>query len=220
MARTGIYGIVNTATGKWYVGQAEDIERRWAKHLYELRTGTHHSEKLQRSYEKHREDAFLFFVLEECPVDLLDDREVFWIAEKNSFSNGYNMTSGGGGVRGWKMPEEARGKISSALKRNAYWRGKKQPEELNRRRSLALMGEKNHNFGRSPSEETREKLRKAHKGRQPPNKRKVRCIETGAIYESAKAAALLLGLDHSSLTKCCRGERELCGGCHWEVYRQ
>lgn len=220
MANAGIYGIVNTKTGKWYVGQAEDIKRRWGKHLRELRSGTHHSEKLQRSYEKHREGAFLFFILEECSIGELDAREIFWIAEKDSFRNGYNMTCGGGGVRGWAMPEAARKKISAALKCSAHWLGKKQPEHLNRRRSLALMGEKNHNFGKSPSEETREKMRKAHKGQQPPNKRKVRCIETGIIYESAKAAALQLGLDHSSITKCCRGERELCGGFHWEVHNQ
>lgn len=217
-AKTGIYGIQNTVTGKWYVGQAEDIYKRWGKHRRELRSGTHHSEKLQRSFDKHQIGAFLFCILEECAPDKLDEREIYWISQKDSLKNGYNMTNGGGGVRGWKMPEASRNKLSDALKRSAYWIGKKQPEELNRRRSLALMGEKNHNYGKSPSEETRRKLRLAHKGRQPPNKHPVRCVENGKIYESAKAAALQLGLDHSSITKCCRGERSVCGGCHWEVY--
>lgn len=216
--KTGIYGIQNTATGKWYVGQAEDIYKRWAKHRRELCNGTHHSDKLQRSFDKHQIGAFFFCILEECAADELDTREIHWIKEKDSLRNGYNMTCGGGGTRGWKMPETARKKISIALKKNSYWLGKKQPEELNRRRSLALVGEKNHNYGKRMSEETRHKLRIAHKGRQPPNKHPVRCVETGVVYESAKDAALRLGIDHSSITKCCRGARNICGGYHWEVY--
>lgn len=215
---TGIYGILNQDTEKWYVGQAINIERRWEKHRQELRSGTHHSEKLQRSYEKHREGAFLFVILEVCKESELDEREMFWIQAKNSLENGYNMTAGGGGVRGWHMPEKAKKKISEALRgEKAYWYGKRQSEESNRRRRLALLGPKNHNFGKKMPEETREKLRKAHKGRTPPNKRPVRCIETGKQYDSAKDAAEVLGIDHSSITKCCRGLRKVCGGYHWEV---
>ena len=216
--KTGIYGILNVATGKWYVGQAADIACRWAKHKRELKAGTHHSQKLQRSYDKHRSGAFLFVILEECSLLDLDERESYWIREKDSLNNGYNMTAGGGGTRGWKMPEETRLRMKRERSgANAYWYGKKQPRETNEKRRLAQLGEKNHNYGKKFSSETIEKLRSANIGREPPNKRPVRCVETGKIYESAKAAAMELGLDHSSLTKCCRGLRRVCGGCHWEV---
>lgn len=215
---TGIYGIFNKDTGKWYVGQAENIEARWAKHKRELKAGTHHSLKLQRSYNRHQLSSFAFIVLEECETSELDPREVFWINEKDSLENGYNMTAGGGGTRGWKMPDAAKEKISKTHKgEKCFWYGKKQPQKANELRRLALLGEKNHNYGKKVSEETKRKLHEAHVGRNPPNKRPVRCIETGAIYESAKAAAIQLGLDHSSITKCCRGSRAVCGGFHWEV---
>lgn len=215
----GVYGILNTETGKWYVGQAVDIERRWGRHLRELKYGYHHNAILQKSYDKHGPDAFSFVLLEECPVDTLGEREIFWIAKKDSFENGYNLNRGGdGGNLGWKMPEEVKRKIAFANSgERSFWYGKKQPESANKKRREALLGPKNHNFGKTFSEETRRKLHDAHVGRNPPNKRPVRCIETGVIYESAKKAAAILGVDHSTLTKCCRGERNICGGCHWEV---
>jgi hypothetical protein len=51
-------------------------------------------------------------------------------------------------------------------------------------------------------------------------KRKVRCIETGEIFESATAAAKWLGLGSDSVAACCRnrerGKITTCGGYHWE----
>ncbi|MDR2233935.1 MAG: hypothetical protein LBE56_12560 [Tannerella sp.] len=37
--------------------------------------------------------------LEECNVDDLDSREIFYIAKYNTFEKGYNLTIGGGGKR-------------------------------------------------------------------------------------------------------------------------
>jgi len=33
--------------------------------------------------------------LEECPKELLDEREIYWIKYYNTFENGYNLTVGG-----------------------------------------------------------------------------------------------------------------------------
>jgi superfamily II DNA or RNA helicase len=56
--------------------------------------------------------------------------------------------------------------------------------------------------------------------RKDKHKRKVRCIETGEIFESATAAAKWLGLGHDSVASCCRnrerGKITICGGYHWE----
>ena len=40
---SGIYKIVNTITGKCYVGSAKDFEKRWARHFNDLKSGTHSS---------------------------------------------------------------------------------------------------------------------------------------------------------------------------------
>lgn len=52
---TGVYGILNTATGKWYIGSSIELSKRMGRHLWELRSGRHHSPKLQRSFTKHGE---------------------------------------------------------------------------------------------------------------------------------------------------------------------
>ena len=44
----------------------------------------------------------------------------------------------------------------------------------------------------------------------------VLCIETGVIYSSTMDAARQTGIDHSGISKCCRGIYRTCGGFHWK----
>lgn len=48
------------------------------------------------------------------------------------------------------------------------------------------------------------------------NEKKVRCIETDTIYDSIKKAAEETGISSTSISGCCRGEREAVKGYHWE----
>lgn len=41
--------------------------------------------------------------------------------------------------------------------------------------------------------------------------KKVQCVTTGEIYNSAAEASRATGVDASNITKCCRGERESAG---------
>lgn len=101
---TGIYGIHNTITDTWYVGQSLDIKNRWYQHKQALRHNTHPNNHLQRSYLKYGEDAFEWYILEECDATKLNNREMFWINEKDSFYDGYNQTLGGDGTLGAISP--------------------------------------------------------------------------------------------------------------------
>lgn len=42
------------------------------------------------------------------------------------------------------------------------------------------------------------------------------CIETGIIYCSCADAGRQNGMDVASISACCRGERNKCGGYHWK----
>lgn len=46
--------------------------------------------------------------------------------------------------------------------------------------------------------------------------KKVKCIETGIIYESTNEASRQTGLAQASICNCCNGKRKSCGGLHWE----
>jgi group I intron endonuclease len=88
----GIYSIQNIVTGKHYVGCSTNCRRRWTYHKYQLKSGTHHSIKLQRSYDKHGLEAFVFTIIQEIdnPEDL-HDVEADFIELYQSWSNGYNV---------------------------------------------------------------------------------------------------------------------------------
>lgn len=89
---TGIYKITNIQNGKIYVGQSNNIKRRWREHL--SLTSTAHS-AIRESIKKYGKESFIFEVLEECPVELLNERETYWIRELKSFGEGYNLNEGG-----------------------------------------------------------------------------------------------------------------------------
>ncbi len=56
--------IKNRVNGKRYIGESIDIQHRFCQHKNELRKGTHHSERLQKEWNKYGEKAFRFSVVE------------------------------------------------------------------------------------------------------------------------------------------------------------
>lgn len=100
---TGIYGIYNWKNGKWYVGQSVNINRRKSQERSNMKTGRLHCDRRNRQIETdwqiYGPDAFVWVTLEECSKDELNDRESYWIDEKDSYINGYNLTTGGNGRR-------------------------------------------------------------------------------------------------------------------------
>lgn len=92
----GIYKITNLLNGKMYIGQSVDIEKRWSTHKAELKNNYHYNIHLQNAWNKYGEENFEFSIVEECNIDQLNQREIYWISNFDSYENGYNLTSGGG----------------------------------------------------------------------------------------------------------------------------
>lgn len=89
----GIYKITNTINNKVYIGQSVNIHRRWRQHIN--RAGRDNM-PLHNAIYKYGKDNFLFEVIEECTIDLLDSMEQKWIQYYNSIiPYGYNISSGG-----------------------------------------------------------------------------------------------------------------------------
>lgn len=51
-------------------------------------------------------------------------------------------------------------------------------------------------------------------------KKKVQCIETGKIYDSAKDIENELNINHSHISDCCNGKRKKCGGYSWRFINE
>jgi len=62
---SGIYQIINTKNGKFYVGSLKDCYARKGRHFRHLKNRTHYNDYLQRSFDKYGESSFVFLVLEE-----------------------------------------------------------------------------------------------------------------------------------------------------------
>lgn len=95
----GIYKITNLLNNKVYIGQSIDIRRRWAAHWNVAQNirdkGIKVNSPIEISLSQHNFDNFKWEIIEECPSNMLDEREKYWIQYYNSYLCGYNATLGG-----------------------------------------------------------------------------------------------------------------------------
>lgn len=93
----GIYKITNMLNGHAYIGQSVDIKRRWRNERSRaFQPGSkEYGSVLAQAFRKYGIENFQFTILEECDVQQLDEREVYWIYYYDTYHNGYNQTLGG-----------------------------------------------------------------------------------------------------------------------------
>ena len=89
---SGIYAIQNNINGKLYIGQSNNISYRWycEKHGAVNRI-------LKDDFAKYGLENFNFYIIELCPVELLSEREIFYISLYHTTNKdfGYNISAGG-----------------------------------------------------------------------------------------------------------------------------
>ncbi len=118
--KTGVYVIRCLVNDKVNVGSTQrTFERRWKEHRDMLEKGTHHSPHLQRAWDKHGEENFVFEVTERCLPERCIEHEQYWLDHYQAYDReyGYNVCPTAGGVLGRIHTEEARRKISEAGRR-------------------------------------------------------------------------------------------------------
>ena len=103
----GIYKITNKINNHSYVGKSINIQERWNEHKRESmlpeekwqQNKRHEQTKLHKAIRKYGVESFLFEIIEECSINELNEKEIYWIAYYNTYLNPehYNMTPGGDG---------------------------------------------------------------------------------------------------------------------------
>jgi len=165
-----IYRITNMANGKFYIGSAESFARREWQHKYYLKRNTHKNPHLQASWNKHGEEMFVFEVLEQIPE--VEDQLLWedkWLRECVGKPDCYNVNTLATAPRlGLTLSEESRAQLS-----------------INRKGKHA--GEDHYRYGQSVSEEVRQKIGDAQRGKPKAPGRKV--SEAGKAKIQAAAAA-------------------------------
>lgn len=192
----GIYCIENEISGQAYIGQSNNIKKRWSQHKSNLRGHRHENEHLQRAWDRYGEGAFSFYVVEEAEEAELDDMEMHYIKYFDTFRNGYNMTKGGDATRGlepWNKgkthSQETKAKLSAIAKKKT--------------------GDKNPFFGKKHSERTKAAISKYRSIAVTDKK-------TGTIYPSAKYADIMFGGRSSNVSKVLNGQCKTAYGIEWE----
>jgi group I intron endonuclease len=190
-SKPGIYRI-DGPSGKFYVGSAKNLSRRWIEHKRDLRKNEHVNPILQNSWNYHGESAFVFHVLEYVDdIRLLIEREQSWIDRLDAANKGYNVTPTAGSLLGFIHTEETRRKMSEAHMGRKHgpmsdeqkeyfsnlYKGRKLSDETRKKMSASRKGTK---F----SEETKKKISEAHKGKgkSESHKEKISLSLTGKTH--------------------------------------
>lgn len=133
---SGIYIIRNKKNDKIYIGQAQNISKRWGEHRRTLESGKHTNRHLQFAWNKYGAGSFEFKVLERCAIDQLDKREQHYLDIYISKGICYNINPSAKTTRGMKCSDETKHKISIART------GKAINENVRQKISHALKGRK------------------------------------------------------------------------------
>jgi group I intron endonuclease len=108
----GIYEILNTTSGKRYIGSASNLKKRWRDHSRELNRGMHYSILLQRAWNKYGGAAFKFLPILTCAKSMLLFYEQQLLDKARPE---YNINPTAGSRVGARHSPETRAKISAAL---------------------------------------------------------------------------------------------------------
>ena len=204
-----VYSHTNLINGKIYIGLTSmKPEERW-KNGAGYHIGTHFRNAIDKyGWDNFRHDIIKDNLTKEEAADL----EIYYISFYNSNDRrfGYNMSSGGENGGGHPQSEETRRNIS---KNNGSRKGIKRTEESKRKMSEAKKGEKHPNYGKHLSDETKEKLSKAHRR----NRNKiVYCVELDCTFNSLDEASKEIQCSKAAIVHCCKGKTKTCKGYHLE----
>lgn len=172
----GIYKITNLEKNKCYIGQSNNIKYRWKRHKEALNLNKHFNIYLQRAWNKYGKDNFKFTILEECDLESLDDREVYWIEYYKcaNIKYGYNMAIGG--RNGSNLNDEAKRKISETLKGHIV------SEETKSKIREKRKYQKNTRKGQKCTEEQRQRMSESAKGKKLSDDTKKKVSQNNARY--------------------------------------
>lgn len=95
-----IYKISNKINNKVYIGKTlSSLEKRFKEHINDCEKSRMEKRPLYRAMCKYGVENFYIELVEESPIDILSERECYWIKYYNSYHDGYNATIGGDGVQ-------------------------------------------------------------------------------------------------------------------------
>lgn len=241
-----IYMYTNKTNRKRYIGQAKDFNRRHREHCLKCYNKTPIDKAFNKYGEKNFEIKILAEnILTQEKLNEYEKFFIKRYNTLCKNNEGYNVAEGGYGNPYIGKTEEELNKIKQKMKDNHAdingsnnpMYGKKHSKESKRKMSekatgrkcsdetrqimsKSQKGEKNNFYGKHHSEDTKQKLSEANKGKNSPQSKKIaqydKQINLIKIYDSIRQAERETGVDHSSISRCCKGKLKSIGGYIWK----
>lgn len=128
----GIYKISCLKNNKIYIGSTiQTIRRRLRRHINNLNKNKHHNQHLQNAWNLYGGESFEFEVVEIIEnIDLIRDRETYWISFFDSFKNGFNKYPCGDSPQGSHRSEEEKINIGKRSHLIAKYRSQEEKERI------------------------------------------------------------------------------------------
>lgn len=174
----GIIYKLTSPSGKEYVGlTTRTLEERMNEHRNEHtydKDPKKWNKPLYRAMRKYGFENFKIEKLfdEECTIEELQQKEIYFISLYDTFNNGYNSTLGGEATLGFRFTDEQKKKLSERSKR--CWSN----EEYKRKVSERMSGKGNHMYG--------------IRGKDAPSARRVRVVELNIDFDTIKECGAYL----------------------------
>lgn len=129
----GIIYKITSPQQRIYIGKTWNFKKRMNSHRFSIKKKNTKNIILINSFRKYGFDNHIVEIIEECDDSIINEREVFWIKELNTFNEdnpfGMNMTLGGEGQRG-KLDERRKAIVLNNLFKNGTpFKGKHHTEE-------------------------------------------------------------------------------------------
>jgi group I intron endonuclease len=210
-----IYKITNP-NGRIYIGQTTNIKTRWNKYK---KLTCKDQPSIYSSLKKYGPENHVFEIIEECNINILDEREIYWGEHFDVLSNKHLNNRLGRGFGSYDSDEVKLKKSLCHKGRLNYWlKDKKLSKEQCDKISQSKLGKK----------QNRSKIRK-DKGI-PKNYHVSAVIKSKSKpviqytlegifikeWESGKIASIKLEIPQSNINSCCNNKIKTSGGYVWK----
>jgi len=233
----GIYKITNTTNNRCYIGSSININKRWNEHKNNLRKNKHDNDFLQKSWNKHGENSFLFEIIEIVPnPNILIIREQYYLdlLKPHNKNICYNICKIAGNMLGFKHSNESKVKMSESHMGNQYSLGYKHTDESKNKMSKSHVDMKHKEetilkmiiigSNRIQSEETKIKLSNINKGKKSSNMIRVYQLDLNdniiKLWDSLTDAANEFNVSASQICGVCNGRKKTCLGFKWKYFEE
>lgn len=228
-----IYCYTYLPTSEKYIGYTINFKKRQREHLDEFRTNL----KFHNLLRKHYNDFQIDILEDNIPLELLEEKEKYYIAKYNTFlGEGFNLTEGGDGSftycqQYWKThPEELKQHIAkiqplAAKASKEFWKNNPEWKE-NKIKQLQQQAKEwrenhpeefKHNYTKAQEKAKEWRINNPEKVQESIKKaiakasKKVLLVNTNEIFPSTSEAGRVYNVCSSSISACCRGERKSAG---------